>query len=42
MTVSRFTAGQWGKALGLGLLNGIALAIIMVVALKTGVSLDLP
>lgn len=38
MTLFRLTAGQWGKALGLGLLNGVALAIIMVIALKTGVS----
>ncbi|WP_204353747.1 hypothetical protein [Salinisphaera orenii] len=38
MTMRELTAAQWGKAAGLGLLNGIALAIIMVAALKSGVS----
>lgn len=38
MALYKLSTGQWGKALGLGLLNGIALAIIMVIALKTGVS----
>lgn len=38
MMLIKLTPAQWGKAAGLGLLNGIALAIIMVVALNSGVS----
>lgn len=38
MTLYKLTLAEWGKAAGLGLLNGIALAILLVFSLKTGIS----
>lgn len=38
MHIHKLTTGEWGKALGLGIANGAALSVIMVVMRQMGVS----
>ena len=38
MEFHRLSTGEWGKALGIGIANGVLLSAIMVTALKTGIS----
>lgn len=38
MQIHKLTAGEWGKALGLGIANGVALSVIMIAMKQMGVS----
>ena len=38
MQFHKLPAHEWGKALGLGIANGVALSVIMVVMMQIGVS----
>lgn len=38
MQIHKLTAGEWGKALGLGIANGVVLSVIMIAMKQMGVS----